>query len=67
MAVKIDGGERLIMTMPGCAKLLGIGRNECYKAAKKGQLPTIVVGRRILVSRAGLLRMIEEAGARPPA
>lgn len=36
------------------AQLLGIGRNHCYEAAKRGDIPAIRIGRRILVPRAAL-------------
>lgn len=64
MALKTDAGERRTVTIVEAARMLGIGRNECYKAAKRGELPTVIIGRRILVSRAGLERMID--GARAP-
>lgn len=65
MALKTDGAERLTISILEAARLLGIGRNEACRAATRSQLPVIVVGRRVLVSRAGLLRMVEEAGAKP--
>ena len=40
------------------AKLLGIGRNQAYAAAKNGDLPIIKVGKRLLVSRVALDRML---------
>jgi excisionase family DNA binding protein len=43
------------------AKLLGIGRNHCYEAAKRGEIPCIRIGRRLLIPRAAL----EEMLARP--
>lgn len=45
------------------AAILGIGRNAAYSAAKRGELPTIKVGRRILVPAAALDRLLAEAGA----
>jgi excisionase family DNA binding protein len=41
------------------AQLLGIGRNQAYSAAKTGQLPGVIkIGKRLLVSRAALDRML---------
>lgn len=40
------------------AKILGIGRNTAYEAARSGELPTIRVGRRILVPYAAIERML---------
>jgi excisionase family DNA binding protein len=45
------------------AKLLRIGRNQGYdEAAKSGELPTIKIGKRILVPRAALERMLKIGG-----
>ncbi len=52
-------------TVDEAARLLGIGRNSAYEAARRGDLPTLRVGKRILISRAGLDRML--SGAAPVA
>ena len=44
--------ERATMTVPEAAKALGIGRNQGYEAARAGQIPTIRIGKRLLVPRA---------------
>ena len=41
--------KRLTMTVTEAAKMLGIGRNQGYEAAKNGQIPTIKIGKRLLV------------------
>jgi excisionase family DNA binding protein len=43
------------------AKILGVSRNTAYDAVKTGQLPIIKIGRRFLVPRAALERMLEKA------
>ena len=43
------------------AKILGISRNTAYDAAKCGQLPTVKIGRRLLVPRVALERMLDAA------
>ncbi len=41
------------------AKILGIGRNAAYEAARRGEIPTIKIGGRILVPKAALMaRMV---------
>ena len=40
------------------AKLLGIGRNQAYAAAKNGDLPTIKMGKTLLVPRVALDRLL---------
>ena len=49
------------MTVEEAARELGIGRNAAYDAARTGQLPSIRIGKRILIPRAALDRML--AGA----
>jgi len=47
----------LTMTVTAAARLLGIGRNQMYDAAKRGDVPSVQIGRRVLILRAPLLRM----------
>jgi excisionase family DNA binding protein len=46
------------MTVDDAAKLLGIGRNQAYSAARRGELPVMKLGKRILVLRAPLERLL---------
>jgi excisionase family DNA binding protein len=48
------------LTVEEAAKVLGIGRNTAYEAAKSGDLPTVRVGGRLLVPRARLLALLGE-------
>jgi excisionase family DNA binding protein len=48
------------LTVPEAAKVLGIGRNQAYEAARRRQLPTIRIGKRLLVPRAALERLLGE-------
>jgi excisionase family DNA binding protein len=50
--------DRLTVTIAEAAQMLGIGRNAAYEAAKKGQIPTIRIGHRLLVPAAALERML---------
>ena len=54
--------ERLIYSVEEAGKLLGIGRSAAYEAARSGELPVIRIGRRWLVSKQALDRMLSEAG-----
>jgi excisionase family DNA binding protein len=54
--------ERLTLTVPEAARLLGVSRNTAYEAVRNGNIPAIFIGRRILVSRARLVQMIDNAG-----
>jgi excisionase family DNA binding protein len=42
------------------AQLLGISRASAYEAAHRGELPVRVIGRRMLVPRVALLRLLSE-------
>jgi excisionase family DNA binding protein len=51
---------RLTWTVTEAAKLLGISSTSAYEAARRGELPVRVIGRRMLVPRAALLRLLDE-------
>ncbi len=51
--------ERRTRTLAEAAVALGVAKSTVYEAAKSGQLPTIRVGRRWLVSAAVLERMVQ--------
>jgi excisionase family DNA binding protein len=51
---------RLTWTVTEAAALLGISRASAYEAAHRGQLPVRVIGRRMLVPRVALLRLLGE-------
>ncbi len=50
--------DKLTYTVTEAAELLGIGRSAAYEAARSGQLPTIRIGKRVLVPVAGLERLL---------
>jgi excisionase family DNA binding protein len=54
---------KLTLTVMEAAELLGIGRSTAYEAVASGKIPTLTIGHRKLVPRAGLMRMIEDASA----
>lgn len=43
------------------AKVLGISRNGCYEAARRGEVPTVRIGRRLLVPKAALDKLLNGA------
>ena len=45
-------------TVEQAARVLGISRNACYEAARSGQVPTIRFGRRILVPKVALDKLL---------
>lgn len=50
--------QALTLSIAEAAKLLGVGRNQAYEAARRGEIPTIRIGNRILVPRAALDRLL---------
>ena len=61
LVFSVTGGlmERLTYTIEEVADMLGIGRSSAYQAVRTGEIPTIRVGRRLLVPRVALERMLE--------
>ncbi|WP_160006489.1 helix-turn-helix domain-containing protein [Nocardioides sp. AX2bis] len=55
---------RLSVSIPEAALLLGLSRNSAYAAAERGDLPTIRLGRRILVP-VGPLQALVAAASTP--
>jgi excisionase family DNA binding protein len=53
-------GERVTITIEEVAHKLGIGRNQAYEAARRGEVPTIKIGKRILVPVAAFNRMLAQ-------
>jgi excisionase family DNA binding protein len=55
-----DDTARLTYTIEEAAKLLGVGRNTAYEAAKTGDLPVVRIGGRLIVPRARLAELLGE-------
>ena len=55
--------DRLTYSVDEAARLLGISRNSCYEAIRRGEIPMIRLGRRILVPRSRLEDLLEQADA----
>jgi excisionase family DNA binding protein len=52
--------ERQTLTVEEAARVLGIGRSAAYIAARRGDLPAIRIGRRYVIPRVALERMLSE-------
>lgn len=52
--------DKLTLSVEETAKLLGIGRNLCYDRVKTGEIPVIKIGRRLLVPRSALEKLLAE-------
>jgi excisionase family DNA binding protein len=58
--------ERATLTIEQTAKVLGIGRNSAYEAARRGELPAIRIGRRLLIPRLALEQLLGGRTEDPP-
>jgi excisionase family DNA binding protein len=56
--------ERLVYNVQEAGALLGLTKNASYEAAKRGDFPTIKIGRLIRVPKAAFHAMIDGAGAK---
>jgi excisionase family DNA binding protein len=56
--------DNRVISVDEAAEALGVSRNTAYEAIKKGQLPHIRVGRRIVVPKLAFERLLEQGN--PP-
>ena len=54
--------EAATVTIAEAARILGIGRDTAYGLVRQGVIPSLQLGRRIVVPKVGLDRMLNEAG-----
>jgi len=52
----------LVLSVEEARELLGLSRGLTYEAVRSGHIPSIRIGRRILIPRAALQRLLDEAG-----
>ena len=52
------GSEKETLTVKEVAEVLGIGRGLAYRMAQGGELPTLRLGRRLLIPRPALNRLL---------
>ena len=57
-----NNNERLTYDVGTAAKLLGLSRNSAYLACLNGQIPHLKIGKRILIPKVTLEKMLTEAG-----
>jgi len=55
---RVPAIERATLSVSEAAAMLGISRDAAYDAARRGELPTLRFGRRVLVSKAVLDRIL---------
>ena len=55
-----DLEKRLCITVPEAAEMLGLSRNFAYELVKQGELPVVKFGKRLLIPRVALEKMLEK-------
>jgi hypothetical protein len=45
---------------PTAGRLLGLGRNSTFEAARRGEIPTLRFGKRLLCSKVAMRRLLED-------
>ena len=53
--------ERLTYTVPEVAELLGISRSSAYEYVRRGEIPALVLGRRVLIAKATIDALLSVA------
>jgi len=51
----------LVMSVPEAGRILRLSRNSAYEAARRGEIPTVRIGRLLRVPRTALEKMLEQA------
>jgi excisionase family DNA binding protein len=54
-----DGSERLTLSVEQAGRLLGLSRGAAYARAVDGSLPTVRLGKRLLVPKSALQKMLQ--------
>jgi excisionase family DNA binding protein len=54
-----ENDARLVYQVPEAGALLGLSRNASYEAAKRGDFPTIKLGKLIRVPKAAFHRLLD--------
>jgi excisionase family DNA binding protein len=58
--------ERMTLTVEETAEVLGIGRTLAYDAVRRGEIPTVRIGRRLLVPRVAIAHLLSDQRVGPP-
>lgn len=58
---KFDPTARQTLNLwPDTARILGLSRGAIFQAAQRGEIPTIRIGRRLLVPKAALAKLLDK-------
>ena len=58
VAVAIDLPDKPMFSVEEAAAILGVGRGTAYHSANTGEIPALRLGRRLLIPRTALVRML---------
>ena len=58
--------QKKTVSLEDAAREIGIGRSTAYAAARRGEIPVIRMGRRLLVSRVALDQLLGAATSTAP-
>ena len=57
--------DALVYSVPDAGRLLGLSRATSYMLVSQGVIPAIRLGRRLVVPKIAIERMLAEAGSKP--
>lgn len=57
---KMENNTRLVYQIAEVAAMLGLSRNAAYQAVQRGEIPAIRIGKRLLVPKASLFKLLGE-------
>ena len=58
--------ERATLSVVEAARIMGVSKNVAYEAVRRGEIPSIRLGGRILVPRAALEQLLETGSHTKP-
>jgi excisionase family DNA binding protein len=59
-----ENDKCLVYKVPEAGAMLGLTKNASYEAAKRGDFPTIKIGKLIRVPKAAFHAMLDQAGVK---
>ena len=64
MTDRAEENQRLVYDVPEAGAKLGLSRNASYAAAKRGDLPTIKIGKLLRVPKAAFDQLLARGGVK---
>lgn len=58
----MDSTDRQTVTVEEAARALGIGRGTAYEAVRRGEIPAIRLGKRLVVPKQAIEQLLATAG-----